>query len=92
MITMALRFVASMARHQWARWRGYEIMAEHDEIFTRLGKCEGCPFNDDELCSKCGCLIIAKTSLALESCPVGNWGPRWVKKVPSLRRGAPTVI
>lgn len=80
MIKMAFHFVASMARHQWAKWRGYEILAPVPIMVVRARKCGGCIFNEDEQCSRCKCLIASKVMMSLESCPEGFWGPSWRKK------------
>ena len=35
--------------------------------------CAACPHRAAIICSKCGCVIAAKTSLRGASCPVGKW-------------------
>jgi hypothetical protein len=43
----------------------------------RMEICKKCPFfiKITTQCSKCGCVMEAKTRLAEASCPVGKWGP-----------------
>jgi hypothetical protein len=43
----------------------------------RMEICRSCPFfiKITTQCSKCGCVMEAKTRLAEASCPVGKWGP-----------------
>jgi len=42
----------------------------------RLSICKSCPFfiKITHQCSKCGCIMDAKTKLADASCPIGKWG------------------
>jgi hypothetical protein len=39
----------------------------------RLSICEACGYRDGMQCSKCLCLIRAKTMLSTETCPDGKW-------------------
>ena len=43
----------------------------------RMEICRSCPFfiKITTQCSKCGCVMEAKTRLAEASCPVNKWGP-----------------
>jgi hypothetical protein len=43
----------------------------------RMEICRSCPFfiKITTQCSKCGCVMEAKTRLAEASCPVDKWGP-----------------
>jgi hypothetical protein len=42
----------------------------------RMAICKECPFyiKVTTQCSKCGCVMAAKTKLADAYCPIGNWG------------------
>jgi len=42
---------------------------------TRLDICNSCAlFDPDEgVCGDCGCIMVAKAGLAVESCPLGKW-------------------
>lgn len=81
-IKMAIRFLLSMARHQWAKWTGYEVLAPYGIQTWRNRKCIPCQFNDEGQCSKCRCLIAAKTIMSLERCPIRKWNPVWIKRKP----------
>ena len=48
-------------------------MAPASVIKTRKDICRSCEFFTGTNCSKCGCLISAKTSLATEQCPENKW-------------------
>ena len=39
----------------------------------RLDLCKSCDFYIGERCSKCGCQMRVKTTLATSSCPIGKW-------------------
>lgn len=82
MIWLTLKFLRSMARHQWAKWRGYYVIAPGGIRAWRETTCNKCPFNDCGQCSKCSCLVISKTMMALESCPIRLWRPVWIKRNP----------
>jgi hypothetical protein len=82
MIQMAMRFIWSMARHQWAKWQGYEVLAPGGIRAFRETTCLPCPFNDMGQCSKCSCLVVSKTMLALEKCPIRLWNAVWLKRRP----------
>ena len=43
----------------------------------RRAICAACPHWQKRLnrCSKCGCQMGVKTSLASSECPIGKWGP-----------------
>lgn len=79
MITMAIHFVWSMLRHQWARLMGYSVFAPPASQAFRNRKCELCPFNQEGQCERCRCLILAKTMMALEECPIGLWHRVWLR-------------
>lgn len=39
----------------------------------RLSICNECEFYSGARCSKCGCQMRVKTTLATSSCPIGKW-------------------
>lgn len=80
MIRMALKFVYSMARHQWARWRGYEVIAPQGIQQWRTRKCNLCPFNEEGQCLRCRCLVLSKVMMSLERCPIRLWNPVWFRR------------
>lgn len=80
MIFMAWKFVRSMARHQWAKWMGYEVLASPGVQKWRDRKCDVCPFNEEGQCMKCKCLVLSKIVMALERCPIGQWSPVWYRR------------
>jgi hypothetical protein len=65
---------------RWAKFRGYQVLAPLKDQLGREITCRCCEFFSEGQCNKCGCLIMAKTMLATEKCPVGKWGRLWVKK------------
>jgi len=50
-------------------------MAKSEVAEQRLSICKTCEFFVGSRCSKCGCQMRVKTTLATSSCPVGKWGP-----------------
>jgi hypothetical protein len=85
MIRLAFHFVWSMARHQWAKWRGYQILASSARQAQRAAICDPCADNEDGQCTRCHCLIMSKTMLNLEGCPRKLWRPVWEKKAEPSR-------
>ena len=79
------RLLVSWVLHASASFLGAETMtsAHWQEYRDRI--CKQCPFYDDGICQKCGCLALAKQSLALERCPMGYWERIWRKKVNAKR-------
>jgi hypothetical protein len=73
-----------MALHLWAGWRGWEVIATPETMESRSLSCFECEHWDFDTtqCKKCGCLVMAKTMLALEKCPVKRWGREWRRKRP----------
>lgn len=57
-------------------------MASSEVAAQRLSLCKACEFYAGERCSRCGCQMKVKTTLATSSCPVGKWGQAIEKKVP----------
>jgi len=80
MIKMALKFVVSMARHQLAKWFGYRVIATPGVQAWRDRICRRCDSNEEGQCLKCNCLILSKTMMALERCPIRLWNPVWIKR------------
>lgn len=80
MITMAWKFFTSMCRHWWAKRNGYEILTPKAAQAYRNQRCASCPANEEGQCSKCHCLILSKTLMALEECPIGLWHRVWIKR------------
>jgi hypothetical protein len=80
MIKLTWKFLCAMARHQWAKWHGFEILASTGTQSDRFEICAPCDYNDEGQCLKCRCLIISKTVMALEKCPLGLWGRVWVRR------------
>jgi hypothetical protein len=81
MIKMAWHFGVSMARHWWAKRRGYQIFTPAGPQAYRDSQCGVCAWNNDGQCEKCKCLILSKTMMALEECPEGKWHRVWAKKM-----------
>lgn len=50
-------------------------MAKSEVAEQRLSICKTCEFFAGSRCSKCGCQMRVKTTLATSSCPIGKWGP-----------------
>lgn len=76
---MAWNFVASMARVQWARWRGYQVVALPAVQGERYARCQLCEFCMEDQCRVCGCLIYGKIALNTEQCPKKHWPRVWIK-------------
>lgn len=43
------------------------------EALRRATICSGCPFNEKNKCSKCGCPLVAKTRSMKSKCPDKRW-------------------
>ena len=39
----------------------------------RLKICNSCPFEDDEVCNICGCILESKAIFKNEKCPIDKW-------------------
>ena len=55
-----------------------DIERSSEEVKNEIMEiCRSCPFfiKITTQCSKCGCVMEAKTRLAEASCPVDKWGP-----------------
>jgi len=80
MIKITLKFVWAMARHQWAKWRGFVVIAPPGVQAWRNRKCGKCAFNNEGECLRCHCLVLSKVIMALERCPIRLWNPVWIKR------------
>lgn len=80
MIKTAWKFFFSMVRHQFAKWQGYEVFTPKAALGYRTRRCNKCGSNEDGQCMECKCLVISKTVMALEACPLGRWSRVWVKR------------
>jgi hypothetical protein len=48
--------------------------ADVDIIVSRINYCKNCPFITPKFrCTKCGCFMKLKTTLAHAKCPIGKW-------------------
>lgn len=52
---------------------GQDVLATPSYVVKRRAICQGCPKRDGYLCGECGCLIVAKTTLATARCPAAKW-------------------
>jgi hypothetical protein len=75
---MFWNFFTAWVRVQWAKFYGYKVIATPWVQDRREGLCMTCDFQKDGECTKCGCLILSKTLLNTEACPVGRWKRIWV--------------
>lgn len=74
-------FFKAWARVQWTKLRGYEFLAPaHIASIRYEGGCLGCAFFNGAECTVCHCLAQAKVMIASERCPIGTWGPVWIKR------------
>lgn len=83
MIKVFASFAGAFFRVQWAKWRGYEVIATAAVQDTRDVRCTVCSFFKDGECTKCGCMVMAKIMLNTEKCPINRWGRVWVRKLTS---------
>jgi hypothetical protein len=80
MIKMAWHFLVSMVRHWWAKKRGYAIFTPAAAQAYRDQQCAGCSRNEEGQCLECKCLVLSKTMMALEECPIGKWHRVWIRR------------
>lgn len=78
--SLAWHFFTSMARVQWWKLRGREVLAGPEDQGIRNLFCTHCEEYDEGVCRACGCLTAAKISLNSEQCPKGYWPRRYEKK------------
>lgn len=50
-----------------------KFIAEKDVAKERLDICGACQFNMGGICVKCGCILVAKTKLKNQKCPMDKW-------------------
>ena len=76
------RLLAAFVRAGFAGFFGYEAVAPVEVWDARLDKCMDCDELDvaSQQCRICTCNVDAKTSLALEQCPLKKWKRVWLKK------------
>lgn len=79
MLILFLHFIRSYFLNRLASWTGHETLTPRHILLGRNKMCEGCDFFQEGLCMKCGCLVLSKTLLTTEKCPIGKWGPVWIK-------------
>lgn len=41
--------------------------------YKRLIECNACENYKRSICTKCGCVIVVKTTVIEEACPIGKW-------------------
>lgn len=83
---MIIGFVFAALRHYYAKLFGYKVLASPLVQYDRLGHCIKCPYYDEGTCNKCGCLVISKSMLNTEQCPIKTWRRVWVKRVTTKKR------
>jgi len=74
-----IRFAKSMLRTAILKIAGVRATVPFDVHGARLLFCECCPSNDSGQCQECSCLVIPKTWLIHERCPLGYWDTRLTK-------------
>ncbi len=74
------RLLVAWIRHEYARVRGFQVIAPGCVQDLRHRECQSCEFFDGFMCTKCSCLVEAKISLAQEKCPIGKWCRVWILK------------
>lgn len=74
------KLLYSFFLHWHASRAGFATIADTATQEIRNSICNSCPLNDNGQCQACGCLILAKTSLALEQCPKKKWNRVWRKR------------
>jgi hypothetical protein len=50
-----------------------EILAPEEVVQKRLEICDGCEHKKLGICTKCGCIIAAKTRSVHAECPLQKW-------------------
>jgi hypothetical protein len=92
-IAQALNFGKSIYRAASSVAHGNPLKLSEATVERRREICNACEFYraSDGRCSKCGCptsnrgIILSKTELFSEFCPVGKWGPGEIGKSPDER-------
>lgn len=47
--------------------------ADRETSKQRILTCHGCPRYSYGACMECGCIVLVKTKLKDEKCPLGKW-------------------
>lgn len=71
---MFWKFFTAWARTKWFYFRGYEALAPMRIVAARMEMCNLCEFESEGSCAACKCLLLSKTALASEKCPINRWG------------------
>lgn len=71
---MFLKFILAWVRARWWKFRGWEVVAPQAVQMDRFLSCAGCKHFLDGACQICQCLVVSKTLLASEKCPLDRWG------------------
>ena len=68
--------------HEWADFTGHETIASAETQISRQNQCDLCVHVSEGgwMCNLCGCLLVAKRSMAQERCPMGKWERVWKVK------------
>jgi hypothetical protein len=72
-IRLFSNFLAAFIRSCWWQFCGWEILASGWVMSDREMTCNVCPFRENDVCTKCGCLIVSKIALSSEKCPENFW-------------------
>lgn len=70
------KFLARVVRFAKALWtfvRERNNYADVPDVGLRLSHCLTCHYRKENVCSKCGCLIVVKATFKDERCPIGLW-------------------
>lgn len=53
--------------------KGNPSLASEDERHRRWAICQGCPFLQNDRCTKCGCYMKVKVAFHATKCPEDKW-------------------
>lgn len=53
--------------------KGNSTLVSDEVRDSRWATCEGCPFLQNNRCSKCGCFMKVKVAFHSSKCPEGKW-------------------
>lgn len=70
-----VRFTVAAFRAMIFLAHGRPVITPHYIRQERMAFCTGCEHNEHGMCTKCACLIDAKTYISSEECP--DTPPRW---------------
>lgn len=71
-LQQAVNFTSSVGREAGAIIDGQSAVSA-DEIAERVAICDGCQFQVNGRCSRCGCFIGVASRFRSKVCPVGKW-------------------